>query len=888
VLGRPRPQAARIVPEVIQISTMDCGPASLMALLQGFGVHVSFGRLREVCQTTVDGTSISTMDEVANLLGLETEEVMIPADHLALPESGALPAIAVVLNEIGLSHFIVVWSVAGPWVQLMDPARGRRWVRREWLDEQLYQHTDQVPAAQWRAWAATAEFQEPLDRRLRELGLDRDHVRALRERGLAIEGWRGVAALDAACRMTVDMVRSHAVRRGREASAMIDELFAWGCDATRTGGIPSVYWSVRPAPDTDPADPDQLSFRGAVIVRGRGRRAQGADREAMSEELAAALAEDRPRPGRTLLGMLARDGLAAPLALAGASLVAAALVLCEGLFLRGFLELGGQLGLATQRATAMSIFLALLALAAAIHLPVLRGALDLGRTLEARLRMAFLSKIPRLSDRYFHSRLISDMAERCHGLHRLRYLPLLGVRFLESCAQMIFTVAGIAWLEPRMAPWAMLVALVSIGLPLALQPIMMERDMRLRTHQGGLLHYYLDALVGLVPIRVHGAQQSMAREQEGRMVDWSRAAMRFHATSTWVDGALAMAGLGMAVLMVFLMSRGNLGSALLVMYWALSLPALGQRVALIAREYPVLHSVAMRVFELLGAREEEVAAPGAGERLDRPGPVAISMSGVTVEAGGHVILRDLDLTVAPGEHVAIVGPSGAGKSSLVGLLMGWHRPKRGRLDIDGQALTGERLSALRRATAWVDPAVQLWNQPMLDNLLYGSELAPEQPVASVLQDAELRALLERLPEGMQTYLGESGRLVSGGEGQRVRLGRALMQRDARLVILDEAFRGLDRDTRRRLTARARAWWRHATLLFVSHDIADTLDFERVLVIEDGRVVEEGPPRQLVDDQGSRYGALVAGDRAMQNGDWADGEWRKLWLENGRLREETPR
>ncbi len=884
MLGRPHPQAVRIVPEVIQISMMDCGPASLMALMQGFGVNVSFGRLREVCQTTVDGTSISTMNEVANLLGLETEEVMAPADHVMLPESGSLPAIVVVQNEIGASHFIVLWSVVGPWVQVMDPAHGRRWLLRQRLAEQLYQHTNQVSATQWREWAGTTEFQEPLDRRLRELGLDSKHVRDLRERAMANPGWRGVAALDAACRMTVDMFRAHAVRRGREATAMVNELFAWGCDARKTDGIPGVYWSVRPAPGMDRADPDELSFRGAVLVRSRGRREQGPDREGLSEELAATLAEELPRPGRTLLGMLARDGATAPLALAGATVVAAALVLGEGLLLRGFLDLGSELGLATQRAAAMSIFLVLLALAMAIHLPILRGALTMGRALEIRLRMAFLSKIPRLSDRYFHSRLISDMAERCHSLHRLRYLPVIGARFLEGCAQLVFTVAGIAWLDPRVAPWAILVALVSIALPLALQPIMRERELRLRTHMGGLLHYYLDALAGLIPIRVHGAQQSMAREQEGRMVDWSRAAMRFHATSTWVAGVLALAGFGMAVLMVFVMAQGTLGSALLVVYWALSLPMLGQRVALLARQYPELHSVALRVFEMLGAREEESAEPGADERAESRG-VAISMSGVTVEAGGHVILRDVDLTVQPGEHVAIVGPSGAGKSSLVGLLMGWHRPRGGSLEVDGRPLAGAWLGMLRRATAWVDPAVQLWNQPMLDNLLYGSELRPEKPIARVLHDAELRALLERLPEGMQTYLGEGGGLVSGGEGQRVRLGRALMHQDARLVVLDEAFRGQDRGARRRLTERARAWWKDATLLFVSHDIADTCDFERVLVIDDGRLVEDGAPADLLRDPESRYGALVAGDRAMHSGEWADGEWRRLWLENGRLREE---
>lgn len=885
MLGRPHPHAARIVPEVIQTSMMDCGPASLMALMQGFGLPVSFGRLREACQTTVDGTSISTMDEVANQLGLDTEEIMVPADHVLLPEAGALPAIAVVLNEIGAGHFIVVWSVAGPWVQVMDPAHGRRWMSRQALEDQIYRHTTEVPADAWRQWAGSAELQAPLGRRLLALGLDPTRADALRERALGDQGWRSVAALDAACRMTASLLRARAVRRGHESCTLIEELFAWGCDPERADRIPVTFWSVQPAPGADPDAPDALAFRGAVIVRGRGRRAHGPDPEALSDELAATLADERPRPGRTLLGLLARDGLTAPLVLLGALVAAAALVLGEALLLRGFLELGSQVGLATHRAAAMSILLVLLALSLAIQLPIVRGALTMGRALEVRLRVAFLSKIPRLSDRYFHSRLISDMAERCHSLHLLRYLPLLGTRFLDGCAQILFTVAGIAWLEPRIAPWALLVALLSIGLPVALQPVMAERDMRLRTHLGALIHFYLDALIGLVPIRVHGAQQSMAREQEGRLVDWNRAAMGFHATSTWVEGLLALAGFGMAVLMVSLMSRGNLGSALLVVYWALSLPVLGQRVAIMARQYPMLHSVALRVLEPLGTREEEPAPAGAGERDAPAEPVAITMTGVTVEAGGHVILRDLDLAVAPGEHVAIVGPSGAGKSSLVGLLLGWHRPKRGRVEVDGRPLTGSWLSALRRATAWVDPAVQLWNLPMLDNLLYGSELAREKPVATVLQDAELRELLERLPEGMQTRLGEGGRLVSGGEGQRVRLGRALMHRNARLVILDEAFRGLDRSARERLTARARAWWAHATLLFVSHDIGATREFGRVLVVEDGRVVEDGAPEALLRDQGSRYSALMAGDRAMRSGEWAGDAWRRLWLEHGRLREE---
>ncbi len=117
---------------------------------------------------------------------------------------------------------------------------------------------------------------------------------------------------------------------------------------------------------------------------------------------------------------------------------------------------------------------------------------------------------------------------------------------------------------------------------------------------------------------------------------------------------------------------------------------------------------------------ETVARPCADTREAQPSGVAIHLQGVSVRAAGHPILEEIDLTIEAGSHVAIVGHSGAGKSSLVGLLLGWHRPAHGRILIDGEPLHGARLEQLRRETAWVDPSVQLWNRSFLENLLYGA------------------------------------------------------------------------------------------------------------------------------------------------------------------------
>src|SRR5437016_5020863 len=110
---------------------MDCGPAALKALLNGFGIPVSYGRLREACQTDVDGSSIDTLEEVAEQMGLTAQQILVPLDHVLLNEAETLPAIAVVRSAAGVAHFLVAWRRHGPLVQVMDPARGRLWVGRQ-------------------------------------------------------------------------------------------------------------------------------------------------------------------------------------------------------------------------------------------------------------------------------------------------------------------------------------------------------------------------------------------------------------------------------------------------------------------------------------------------------------------------------------------------------------------------------------------------------------------------------------------------------------------------------------------------------------------------------------------------------------------------------------
>jgi len=479
------------------------------------------------------------------------------------------------------------------------------------------------------------------------------------------------------------------------------------------------------------------------------------------------------------------------------------------------------------------------------------------------------------------------MTQRAHDLRQLRMLPGLGVNIIRLSFQIVLTAMGVIWLEPDSAPLAILATVFAIGLSFAAQPLLAERDLRFRTHIGALSRFYLDALLGLVPVRTHGAERALRREHESLLVEWARAGMEFYRAGTIIQTVEALAGSGFAVWILFnYVARGGEASGvLLLFYWTLNLPVLGQNLADLAQQYPLQRNRILRLLEPLGApdeSEDQEPEPSSPQPEKPSKGVAVIMKDVSVQIGGHTILSDVNLNLAAGEHIAIVGPSGAGKSSLVGILLGWYRPAAGRVLVDSAPL---RLQELRRETAWVDPTVQLWNRSLLDNLTYGTQKTDALPIDLVMEQAALFDILEQLPGGLQTPLGEGGGLVSGGEGQRVRLGRALLRPHVRLAILDEPFRGLDREKRRELLGRARRHWQKATLICVTHDVSETQAFERVLVMEEGRIVQDGAPEALAAQPDSRYRMLLETEQAVHQKLWSSADWRRLWLQAGRLSEE---
>ena len=912
-------RASFLVPEVLQTSLMDCGPAALKAVLEGFGLEVRYEWIRELCQTSVDGTSIDALAALGNRLGLRAHEIVASHDSLLLPESRSLPAIAVQRTGGGVLHFIVLWRTLGPYVQILDPASGRRWVRGERLLRDLPYFPIPITASRWRAWAASSDNLDPLRARMRLLGIGASGADALIARAGADPGWRAFSALDATVRMTARMLAAHAVSRGRDAERLCGSIYERALVAEDPFQvIPRGFWSAVAG-----KAPDKLTVHGPVIVHFERvsddavpvAEPTGALRGS-AERTAELIAEAEPTgelPNADTLPLGARRELAAAsisplrvmwqmaradapgaLAMVAIALVCSAIVAgIDAVLLRTLFDVARRLTLSEQRLVGL-VALTLFAASALVLERFLAGALArLGRSLELRARVAFLTKLPRLADQYLRSRPTSDMTSRAHTMHLLRDAPEMASRVARAVCSMIVTAAGIAWLYPGGAPAAVGAALLAIVALYPARRSLREGTMRLRTHTAALERFCLDALLGTVPIRVHGAARSVEREHEALLVEWSATARAVHRQTTLVVGAQGITTTVVAASIVASYVAMGLppSSILLLAFWALRIAATGHELVSGWLGLRNISNVALRLFAPLAASEETTApaerdAPEPASVGPRRGP-RLQLERVTVRAAGHPVLRDVTLDIAPGSHVAIVGASGAGKSSLLGVLLGWLSVSEGTLRVDGAAWGPSTLASLRAMTAWVDPAISIWKRSLLENLTFGSEHEPVSNLSSAMADADLADVLEVLPEGMQTDLGEGGARLSGGQGQRVRLGRAMMRASARLVLLDEPFRGLERARRQELMRRVRARHAGSTLLFVSHDVRDTLGFDRVLVIDGGRVIEDGEPRALFAEASSRYRALDEADGQLRRKVFAAGRWRQLRLDDGRLMDTEP-
>jgi ATP-binding cassette subfamily B protein len=271
-----------------------------------------------------------------------------------------------------------------------------------------------------------------------------------------------------------------------------------------------------------------------------------------------------------------------------------------------------------------------------------------------------------------------------------------------------------------------------------------------------------------------------------------------------------------------------------------------------------------RISELLAAKPS-IAAPSAPKALPVPARGEISFEDVSFAYPGRpdaLALNGLSLNVAPGERVALVGPSGSGKSTVFRLLLRFYDPTSGTIRLDGVDLREADPAEVRARMALVSQDSPLFSGSAAENIRFGRQDADPEAVRAVARAAQAETFLDALPQGFETPLGDRGRSLSGGQRQRLAIARALI-RETPILLLDEATSALDAENEQ-LVQRAleQAMVGHTTLV-IAHRLATVLKADRIVVMEAGRVVEQGTHAELAARGGlyARLAALQFGDAA---------------------------
>ena len=278
------------------------------------------------------------------------------------------------------------------------------------------------------------------------------------------------------------------------------------------------------------------------------------------------------------------------------------------------------------------------------------------------------------------------------------------------------------------------------------------------------------------------------------------------------------------------------------------------KIAAVIELYPRGIAGFRRYLELLATQPDIVDRPDAAPAPDLKGAVTFDGVGFAYDPN-RAVLRDISVTIAPGETLAFVGPSGAGKTSLLALVPRFYDPQAGRVLIDGIDIRDMTLHSLRRQVGIVSQDVFLFGGTLRDNIAYGRLDATEEEIRAAADQAQLTTTIAGLPEGLDTVVGERGVTLSGGQKQRVAIARVFLKNPP-ILILDEATSALDTETERQIQTALEALSVGRTTLVIAHRLGTIRNADRIAVMVDGRIVECGRHADLIAAAG-HYARLAA-------------------------------
>ena len=489
----------------------------------------------------------------------------------------------------------------------------------------------------------------------------------------------------------------------------------------------------------------------------------------------------------------------------------------------------------------------------------------LGERVVADLRIRVQRHLVRLSPRFFEENRPSEIASRLTSDTAL-IEQVVGTTVSVALRSSFTMVGGVVFL---FALSVKLAGMMVVGIPLVLLPVLLfGRKVRAfsRRSQDRV------ADVGTIATETLGAMKIVqAFNQE------AREAGRFREAVEAVFSA-AKRRIGLRALMTAI-AIGLMFGAIVLVLWEGALDVAQGRMSggaitafvvtcgIVAGSFGSLAEVygdllrgagaASRLEELL-AEQPEIAAPAQPLALPEPTLGGLAFENVTFRYPTRPevsALHQLSLSVAPGETVAVVGPSGAGKSTLFQLAERFYDPEGGRVSVDGVDLRDADPAQVRARIAMVPQETVIFAASARDNLRYGRWEALDEELWAAAEAANAAEFLRKLPQGLDTFMGEGGARLSGGQRQRITIARALL-RDAPILLLDEATSALDAESERLVQEALERLMANRTTLVIAHRLATVRAAERIVVMDAGRIVEEGSHGQLIG-RGGLYARLAS-------------------------------